>query len=94
MQRWEYRVVSFQDGRYTAPLNEYGADGWELVSVVHDLPAAPASEGGGSPLPLPGVVGRAQAAASAIDRLGGSSGEPVGGPALLWILRRPLVADE
>jgi hypothetical protein len=94
VRRWEYRVVSFHDGRYTAPLNEYGADGWELVSVVNDLPAGSTSGGGGSSVPLPGVVGRAQAAASAIDKLGGSSAAPASGPALLWILRRPLDEDE
>ncbi len=30
MQRWEYRVVSLQKGRYTEALNEYGSEGWEL----------------------------------------------------------------
>jgi hypothetical protein len=92
MQRWEYRVVSFADGRYTAPLNEYGAEGWELVSVVNDAPVPAPTEGGRS-LPMPGVVGRAQAAASAIDKLGGSGDEPAGGPALLWVLRRLLDED-
>ena len=34
MQQWEFRVVSFPQGQYTAMLNQYGADGWELVQVV------------------------------------------------------------
>jgi len=36
MQRWEYRVVSLGDRQYTAALNEYGRDGWELISVVSE----------------------------------------------------------
>lgn len=33
--RWEYVCAEFEhDGRLTETLNKYGAEGWELVSVV------------------------------------------------------------
>ena len=36
MRRWEYKVVSLRDQQYTAALNEFGRDGWELVSVLSE----------------------------------------------------------
>jgi hypothetical protein len=36
MQRSEYEVVSLRDQQYTAALNEFGLDGWELVSVMSE----------------------------------------------------------
>lgn len=85
MQRWEYRVISLRDGRYTASLNEYGQEGWELVSVVEN-PAAPAAATSGSS--LPGTLGRIE---DATTKLTGDSGESPS--ALLWVLRRPLDDD-
>lgn len=43
MQQWEYKSITLSTGavratsvdkEYEKELNEYGADGWELVSVV------------------------------------------------------------
>ena len=54
MQRWEYRVVSLREGHYTETLNEYGRDGWELVSVASDVREVPApSPSGGRTVPVP-----------------------------------------
>ena len=37
MQRWEYKVVTLRrDEQYTAALNEFGREGWELVSVASE----------------------------------------------------------
>jgi len=59
MQRWEYRVISLRDGTYTATLNEYGREGWELVSLASKAPeAAAGSEEGG--LPTPRALGAAR----------------------------------
>ena len=92
MQRWEYRVVSLRSGTYTATLNEYSREGWELVSVTSDVlePAAPEK---GSGIPMPRAIGRLEDAAARINKLGGSeseAGEKATSP-LLWVLRRPLV---
>jgi hypothetical protein len=84
MQRWEYRVISLADGRYTTALNEYGQDGWELVSVVEN-PPKPAGPSGSS---MPGTLGRLEDATSKLTNLGGDSGEAPS--TLLWVLRRPL----
>ena len=93
MQRWEYRVVSLRDGTYTASLNEYGREGWELVTVTPQPTEAPAPEQGGG-LPMPRALGRLEDAASKLNKLGGS--EPAAAAAtspLLWVLRRPLLDD-
>jgi hypothetical protein len=93
MQLWEYRVISLRDGRYTEALNEYGLEGWELVSVVEN-PPKPAASGGGSGIPMPGALGRIEDTASKLTKLGGSD-EPEAPPApLLWVLRRPLPDDD
>jgi len=94
MQRWEYKVVSLADGQYTATLNEYGRQGWELIGVAPDVRDAPAPARGGS-LPMPRSFGRLEDAASQLSKLGGGDAPeeaPVGGisTTLLWVLRRPL----
>jgi hypothetical protein len=92
MQRWEYRVVSLRDRQYTAALNEYGLEGWELVSVVAEALEPPASEPAKG-IPLPRAVGRLQEAASKLGA--GDPSEPVPAPTsrLLWVFRRPLDDD-
>ena len=83
MQRWEYRIVSFQAGRYTEALNEYGREGWELVGVTHDAEAPVAERASG--VPMPKVLGRIEDAASRIGT------QPAAATtSLLWVLRRPL----
>jgi hypothetical protein len=92
VQHWEYRVVSLTDGQYTSSLNDYGRDGWELVTVVPDVQAVPEKREGG--LPMPGIGGTIGAAASKLKDLEGSN-EPAPGTittTLLWVLRR-LVDD-
>src|SRR5258705_2679255 len=71
MQRWEYRVVSLRDGTYTATLNEYGRDGWELVSVTSQALEASDPEGGG--LPMPRALGRLEDAAAKLNKLGAAA---------------------
>jgi hypothetical protein len=93
MLRWEYRVISLQNGRYTATLNEYGHDGWELVSVVsepREIPA-PARSGG---VPMPGALGRIGDAAEKLNKLGEGDPPPEPSSVLLWVLRRPLSDDD
>jgi Domain of unknown function (DUF4177) len=96
MKRWEYRVVSLRDGHYTETLNEYGRDGWELVSVVSDLHEPPAPRKG-STIPVPRAFGRLEDAAAKLNKLGGadSAEEPAdtASSTLLWVLRRPLPED-
>jgi hypothetical protein len=91
MQRWEYRVVSLGDRQYTAALNEYGGDGWELVSVISEPVAATTPERTKG-LPLPRALGRLEEAADKLNKLG--AGEPAEPPTassrLLWVFRRPL----
>ena len=94
MLRWEYKVVSLRAGHYTEALNEYGRDGWELVSVASELRDAPAPERGGTGLPMPRAFGRLTDAAAKLNTLGGgeSKESQEAGPSttLLWVLRRPL----
>jgi hypothetical protein len=94
VQRWEYKVISLQDGRYTEALNEYGRDGWELVGVAPDVHEVPARERGRS-LPMPGALGKIEDAASRLAP-GTEGDEPAPGSTvttLLWVLRRPLDED-
>jgi len=96
MQRWEYKVVSLRKGHYTDALNEYGRDGWELVSVASEDREIPAPERG-SVLPMPRAFGRLGDAAAKLNTLGtGDSTEAQGATSpttLLWVLRRPLSDD-
>jgi len=97
MQRWEYKVVSLRDHQYTAALNEFGREGWELVSVVSEEVAAANPERGGA-FPLPHAFGRLEEAAGKLTKLGASepaAGEhPTGATSrLLWVFRRPLGDD-
>lgn len=96
MQRWEYRVVSVPDGHFTSMLNEYGAEGWELVSVAHDVRSAPSRQRE-SGLPVPPGLGKIGQAASRLSELEGrDDAEPEPGSistTLLWVLRRPLDED-
>jgi hypothetical protein len=96
MQRWEYRVVSLRDRRYTAALNEYGRDGWELVSVISEAVAAPTPERAKGGLPLPRAFGRLEEAADKLNKFGAD--DPAEPPTeatsrLLWVFRRPLSED-
>ena len=93
MQRWEYRVISLRNGRYTEALNEYGQEGWELISVVED-PPKPAATTGGSGIPMPGALGRIEDTASKLTKLGDSEPEALPASTLLWVLRRPLPDDD
>jgi hypothetical protein len=96
MQRWEYKVLALK-GRYTETLNEYGREGWELVSVASDVRGPEAPRSTGSPVPMPRALGRLEDAASRLKKLGGDdaaeAAEPTTSTTLLWILRRPLNDD-
>jgi hypothetical protein len=99
VQRFEFRIISVPAGHYTATLNEYGAEGWDLVTVAHDVRVVPErKDGSGSGgLPVPGL-GKLGQAAEAMSRLGEteSSDQPEPGTVtttLLWVLRRPLPED-
>jgi hypothetical protein len=96
MQRWEYRVVSLREGHYTETLNEYGRDGWELVSVAPDVHEVSAPRRGRA-VPVPRAFGRLEDAAAKLNKLGAadSTEAPAGGTSitLLWVLRRPLSED-
>ena len=85
--------MSFREGQYTSALNEYARDGWELFAVTPDVRAAAPAKGGPS-IPMPGVVGRIEGAASKLNKLSDSveSREPTTG--LVWVLRRPLDDDD
>ena len=84
--------MSLRSGTYTATLNEYGREGWELVSVTSDVAEPPAPEKG-SGIPVPRAIGRLEDAAAKINKLGRSESEAgeKETSALLWVLRRPLV---
>jgi uncharacterized protein DUF4177 len=95
MQPWEYRVVSLGDRQYTAALNEYGSEGWELVSVISEALAATTPERTRG-LPVPRALGRLEEAADKLNKLG--AGDPIEPPTgsasrLLWVFRRPLSED-
>ena len=96
MQRWEYKVVSLRDRQYTAALNEFGRDGWELVSVTSEAVEAASSERSGA-IPLPRVLGRLEEAADKLTKLAAADPDaevPAGATSrLLWVFRRPL-SDE
>lgn len=96
MQRWEYWVVSLRGRQYTAALNELGAEGWELVSVVSETVEAASPKPGGS-IPVPRSIGRLEEAADKLTKLGGSEPAdevPAGATSrLLWVFRRPLSDD-
>jgi hypothetical protein len=86
MQRWEYRVVSFPAGGYTAALNDYARDGWELFAVTPDAPRAATPETG-SKVPMPRMVGAIEDAASKLNQFGEKQESAPTTP-LLWVLRR------
>lgn len=96
MQRWEYRVVSLRDRQYTAALNEFGREGWELVSVTSEQIPATSPERSGA-FPVPRALGRLEEAAGKLTKLGASdpSDEDPSGETsrLLWVFRRPLSDD-
>jgi hypothetical protein len=92
MQRWEYRVVSFPAGGYTAALNDYARDGWELFAVTQDAPRAAAPESGRS-IPMPRMVGALEDAAAKLNQIGESPQQDVPTTPLLWVLRRPVDDD-
>ena len=87
--------MSLREGQYTETLNEYGRDGWELVSVAPDVHEAAPHRGG--TLPVPRAFGRLEDAAAKLNKLGAAdSTEAPGGATsitLLWVLRRPLSED-
>ena len=96
MQRWEYKVVSLRDRQYTAALNEFGNEGWELVNVIsEDIP--PASPKRSGVFPKPRALGRLEEAADKLTKLGSSdpADELATDPTsrLLWVFRRPLSDD-
>jgi hypothetical protein len=82
--------VVLRGQQYTAALNEYGRDGWELVSVVSEALAVPTPEPAKG-LPLPRGLGRLEEAADKLTKLGAGDAEPTADPAsrLLWVFRRP-----
>jgi len=96
MQRWEYKVISLRHGRYTATLNEYGQEGWELVSVVLDDRDVSTPEQG-RPIPMPRALGRLEDAAARLNKLGAAASTEAAADStstLLWVLRRPIEGDE
>ncbi len=94
MQRWEYKVVALR-GRYTETLNEYGREGWELVSVASDVRPDPPPPTPGRTVPVPRAFGRLEDAAAKLNKLGESPERtPSATPnSLIWVLRRPLSDD-
>jgi len=93
VQRFEYKVVSFADGSYTASLNEYGRDGWELVSVASDVRVVPPREE--RKLPMPRALEQLEGVVSKVGGQAADAGPPPGAvtTTLLWVLRRPLADD-
>jgi hypothetical protein len=74
MQRGEYKVTSFRKGRYTATLNEYGQEGWELVGVVSDDRDVSTPEQGRA-IPMSRALGRLEDAAAKLNKLGAAGSE-------------------
>ena len=76
-------------------LNEFGRDGWELVSVVSEALTAVTPEPAEG-LPLPRALTGLQEAADKLNKLGagdGAESEPVSASRLLWVFRRALNED-
>jgi hypothetical protein len=95
LQRWEYRVVFLGDRQYTSALNEYGRDGWELVSVISEALTAVTPERPKGP-PLPRALGRLEEAADKLNKLGAedaAESSTASASRLLWVFRRPLDED-
>ena len=89
-------MISLRHGRYTATLNEYGKEGWELVSVVLDDRDGSAPEQG-RPIPMPRALGRLEDAAARLNKLGAVASTEAAADStstLLWVLRRPIEGDE
>ena len=96
MQRWEYKVVALREGRYTETLNEYGRDGWELVSVTSDAREVPTpAPGKPRSIPVPRALGRLEDAAAKLNKIGSVDASEAEAPmtTLMWVLRRPLGDD-
>jgi hypothetical protein len=93
MIQWEYKVVSFQDGRYTEGLNAYGRDGWELIDVAPDVHVVAGGDAGWK-VPMPRALGKLEdVAAKLTETESKESTAPEAGTIatrLLWVLRRPL----
>jgi hypothetical protein len=88
--------VSLREGHYTEILNQYGREGWELVSVTPDVVEARAPDKAGSGIPVPRALGKLEDAAAKLNKLGAddsSESAPATTP-LLWVLRRPLDDDD
>jgi hypothetical protein len=97
MQRWEYKVVSLRDRQYTAALNEFGRDGWELINVTTEALEATTTPERGRGIPMPRVLGRLEEAADKLNKLGTADADADASPdatsRLLWVFRRPLADD-
>ncbi len=88
--------MSLRGEQYTAVLNEFGGEGWELVNVVaEELPPPSHEKSSGAGFPMPRALGRIGAAADTLSKIGGGS-EPAdeqrtdATTRLLWVFRRPL----
>jgi uncharacterized protein DUF4177 len=97
MQLWEYKVVSLRDRQYTAALNEFGREGWELVTVISEEiePASPERSGG--LIPKPRMLGRLEEAAGKLNKIGATDADAEAladaTSRLLWVFRRSLSDD-
>ena len=89
--------MSLRKGQYTAALNDYGREGWELVGVTSEPRDVPVPPERGSGLPMPRPFGRLEDAAATLGKLGGGDATEEQADAsasvLLWVLRRPLDED-
>ena len=87
--------MSVSDGRYTALLNEYAAEGWELQTVAHEVNVVPERREKGLPTP-PGLgkIGKVASKIGELERRGPAEPEPgTLTTRLLWVLRRPVGGD-